>query len=144
MRFLVAMLFFLASPALVFGGQADLYLRAQEAEDISSEEWFAMVAGKTVTYRIDDQLWAHETYDPNTNRVYIALADGECMQGIWTHIDGAFCFAWEDNDFVCFRHARSGEDILIIPMQGGDMAGAIQTVASIDDTGLPCGPELIG
>lgn len=142
MRALVAFLFFLASPVLVYGGQADLLLRAPDATDIPSEEWFAMVAGKTVTYRIDNQFWAHETYDPRTNRVYIALADGSCMEGVWAHIDNAFCFAWEDREFVCFRHARSGDDILIIPVEDGQVTGAIQVVQSIDDTGLPCGPEL--
>ncbi len=143
MRILATIAVLLSMPGLLFASQADLIARAASAEDIPQEEWYAMVAGQTVTYRIDSQIWAQETYDPKTNRVYIALADGKCMEGIWVHIDNAFCFAWEDNRMVCFRHARSDDEILIIPVEDGQIAGAIQVVESIDDSGLPCGPELV-
>lgn len=117
--------------------------RIEAAEDISRLEWLSMVAGKTVTYKISDDFWAREIYDTRSNKVSIAMADGSCMNGTWTHSGVEFCFAWEDNDLVCFRHARSGDDILIIPMHDGVPSGSLQTVHDISDTPLPCGPELV-
>lgn len=144
MRILAFILSLLALPALA---QVDLYIspqRIETADDITREEWYGMVKGKTVVYRIGDMIWAHETYDPRTNKVYIAMADGNCMEGIWTHLGNEFCFAWDDRDFVCFRHARSEGEILIIPMHDGQADGDTQVVKSITNTGLPCGPELLG
>ena len=144
MRIVALFLALLALPALAQVNLAITPDRIESAKDISRDEWYAMVKGRTVTYRIGDLVWAHETYDPRTNKVYIAMADGKCMEGVWTHLDNEFCFAWDDNDFVCFRHARSEGEILIIPMENGQPDGDTQVVKSITDTGLPCGPELLG
>lgn len=111
--------------------------------DIPKEEWVSMVAGRTVVYKIGLDLWAFETYSRDSNFVSIQLANGECMDGTWNHIDGTFCFAWDNREYSCFRHARAGEEILIIPTVDGQPAGTTQTVSDITDAPMPCGPDLV-
>ncbi|MEM8789479.1 MAG: hypothetical protein AAGE76_14560 [Pseudomonadota bacterium] len=112
------------------------------ATDIAPAEWRDLVQGRTVTYRIGDQIWAQEAYDRSTNSVAIRLADGTCMEGTWTHVEGSYCFDWSGGEFSCFRHVRAGEEILIIPVVDGVTAGTIQTVGGVSDLPLSCGPDL--
>ncbi len=125
---------------------ASIAIAANEAEDglvdIGKDEWFSMVSGRTVIYKIGPDLWAYETYSTRSNYVIIQLANGECMEGTWEHIDGTFCFAWDNREYSCFRHARDGDQILIIPTVDGEPSGTIQTVSDITSDPVPCGPEL--
>ncbi|QHQ34991.1 hypothetical protein [Algicella marina] len=124
-----------AGPAMATDSQDGLV-------DIPPEEWFDMVRGRTVVYRIGLSVWAFETYPNTGNYVTIRLADGECMEGRWEHINDTFCFAWENREYSCFRHARNGDKILIIPTVDGEPSGTVQTVSAITDAPVPCGPEL--
>ncbi len=111
--------------------------------DIPKAEWFDMVRGRTVIYKIGPDVWAFETYATTGNYVAIQLADGSCMDGTWEHVDGAFCFAWESREYSCFRHARDGEEILIIPVVDGVQSGTTQLVSGISDAPITCGPDLV-
>ncbi|MEO0913622.1 MAG: hypothetical protein AAFY59_11640 [Pseudomonadota bacterium] len=123
-----------------------LALATNEAEDglvdIGKDEWFAMVSGRTVVYKIGPEYWAYETYSKKSNYVIIQLANGECMEGTWEHVNNTFCFAWDNGEYSCFRHARDGDEILIIPTVDGQPSGTIQTVSEITSDAVPCGPEL--
>ena len=136
--------------AFVLGQAAAAEERAaQEVEpvsvmnDIAPEEWRDMVLGRTVTYRIGHDLWAREAYDIKSNGVAIRLADGTCMEGIWTWDEGAYCFYWSSGEISCFRHVRAGGEILIIPLVDGEPSGTVQTVDGVSDAPLACGPALV-
>ena len=114
--------------------------RVARAVDIPVEEWTAMADGRTLTYRIDGDLWALERYTRGTNRVEIELYDGTCMSGTWEYAAPLYCFHWEGQGTSCFRHARLGEEILIIEASGTDSPPAIQAMTAISDAPLACGP----
>ncbi len=116
--------------------------RLDKARDISLQEWRALAQGRTLTYRISGDLWALERYASSGNRVMIQIADGECMEGVWTHENNQFCFAWDSGELSCFRHVRQGEDIFVVPMQGDQPSGSVQMMTSISDTPLACGPAV--
>ena len=88
--------------------------RIARATDIPVEEWTAMAAGRTLTYRINGDFWALEHYYPGTNHVTLQLYDGSCMQGTWDYAAPLYCFHWDGQGTSCFRHARLGDEILII------------------------------
>lgn len=111
--------------------------------DIALEDWRDMVRGRTVTYSIGGDIWARETYDTGSDTVWIRLADGSCMEGIWTWAAGVYCFDWTSGEFSCFRHVRADDQILVIPvLEDGTGIGTIQTVTQISDVPASCGPEL--
>lgn len=111
--------------------------------DIALDDWRDMVRGRTVTYSIGGDIWARETYDTGSDTVWIRLADGSCMEGIWTWADGVYCFDWTSGEFSCFRHVRADGQILVIPvLEDGTGIGTIQTVTQISDVPASCGPEL--
>ena len=105
---------------------------------IPLEEWDSMVRGRTVTYRIGQEVWAQEVYAPHGNAVWIQLSDGTCMSGTWYHVRDTYCFDWDPALSSCFRHVRRDGEILIIPVVDGEPAGDIQTVAAINDLPLTC------
>lgn len=112
-------------------------------KDIPIDDWREMVRGRTVTYSIGGDVWARETYDTGSDTVWIRLADGTCMDGVWTWNDGVYCYAWSSGEFSCFRHVRSQGSILVIPvLEDGTGLGTIQTVTQISDVPASCGPEL--
>lgn len=111
-------------------------------KDISPDEWQSLVRGRTVTYKIGQSIWAQEAYDPRTNSVSIRLADGTCMDGIWAHADGEYCFAWTSGEYSCFRHLRTADEIVIVPVEDGAPTGVTQTVDKVSDIPLACGPAL--
>ncbi|MEM9228393.1 MAG: hypothetical protein AAGB10_02205 [Pseudomonadota bacterium] len=139
-------IFGISAAAVLLGGLAPIAM-AQDGppdtwDDISVSEWRQMVKGRTVTYRIGGQLWAHEAYDTSGNRVAIRTADGSCMEGTWSYDNGAYCFAWDAAPASCFRHVRQGSEILIVPLIDGVPSGAVQTVEGVSDIPLNCGPDL--
>lgn len=114
-----------------------------DATDISGEDWARMVRGRTVTYAIEGAFWAQEMYNPVGNIVSIRLNDGTCMEGLWTHSEGQFCFAWDNGELSCFRHLEQpAGPILIVPVNNGAQIGTMQTVLGISDIPLVCGPAL--
>ncbi|MEM9430798.1 MAG: hypothetical protein AAGA32_15045 [Pseudomonadota bacterium] len=127
----------LATPARLATGDDNALV------DIPKAEWINLVRGRTVIYNIGPNVWAFESYPMTGPFVSIKLADGTCMDGTWEHVDGAFCFRWENREYSCFRHARDGADILIIPVVDGVQSGTVQTVSAITDAPVGCGSDLI-
>jgi hypothetical protein len=115
----------------------------ERATNIPLEEWEAMASGRTLTYQIDGEFWALEHYYPGTNRVQLQLYDGSCLNGTWDYQEPRYCFHWEGQGTSCFRHARLGEEILIIESRDGGDTPLTQTMTSVTDTPLTCGPEAI-
>jgi hypothetical protein len=112
------------------------------ASNIPVEEWIAMASGRTLTYRINGEFWALEHYYPGTNRVTLQLYDGTCMQGTWDYSEPLYCFHWEGQGTSCFRHARLGDDILIIETQDGADTPMTQSMTAVTDVPLSCGPAV--
>lgn len=129
----------LLATAPVHAGQS-VAEKIAAAVDIPLEEWAALASGRTLTYRIDGQFWALERYEPGTNRVILQFADGECLFGTWDYAEPLYCFHWEGEGTSCFRHARAGDEILVIETFAGQETGAIQTMTEVSDTPLACGP----
>jgi hypothetical protein len=115
----------------------------EEAVDIPLEEWVAMAMGRTLTYRIGGELWAMERYVPGTNEVMLQFRDGTCLTGTWEYSAPHYCFHWDGEGTSCFRHARAGEEILILETVGGIDTGAVQTMTDVSDTPLTCGPAVV-
>ena len=106
--------------------------------DISAEDWSRMAAGRTLTYMIGDAFFALEHYHLTGPGVTIQLADGRCMAGTWQHRDRQYCYVWEGNAPVCFRHIRSGGEILILQLENGVETGDIQVMTGVSDAPLIC------
>jgi hypothetical protein len=113
-----------------------------DAVDIPVEEWREMAMGRTLTYRIDGEFWALEHYYPGTNRVTQQLYDGTCLEGTWDYRAPHYCFHWETEGTACFRHARLGEEILIVETQGGVDTLLLQSMTAVTDLPLACGPAV--
>ncbi|MBP7242244.1 hypothetical protein [Amaricoccus sp.] len=111
--------------------------------DIPVDEWTAMSAGRTLTYTIGGELWALERYEAGSNRVGLQFYDGTCLQGAWEYTNSLYCFHWEGEGTSCFRHARMGEQILILETRDGIETGALQLMSGVSDVPLSCGPEAI-
>ncbi len=111
-----------------------------DAVNIPPEEWEAMAAGRTLTYEINGQFWALEHYYPGTNRVTLQVNDGSCMQGTWDYEAPLYCFHWDGQSPACFRHARLGDQILIIETQDGQDTPMTQMMTEVTDTPLTCEP----
>ena len=116
--------------------------RIAEAEDIPVEEWTAMAMGRTLTYRIGGELWAFEHYHPGTDRVTLQLYDGACMEGRWDYAAPIYCFYWEGEDKACFRHARLGDEIIVIESLDGVDTPMTQSMTAVTDMPLACGPAV--
>ena len=114
--------------------------RIARAEDIPVEEWKAMAMGRTLTYRINGELWAFEHYHPGSNRVTLQLYDGSCLHGTWDYAEPLYCFHWEGQGTSCFRHARLGDEIIVIESLDGVDAPMTQSMTAVTDTPLSCGP----
>lgn len=108
--------------------------------DIPVEEWTAMSAGRTLTYRIDGQFWAMERYHPSTNRLTIQFSDSTCMDGTWEFEAPFYCFNWIGEGRSCFRHVRVGNEILVLETEQGVETGDVQIMSGVSDTPLSCGP----
>ena len=96
-------------------------------------------AGRS-TYRINGDFWALEHYYPGTNHVTLQLYDGSCMEGTWDYSDPLYCFHWDGQGTSCFRHARLGDEILIIEQQNGADTPMTQSMTAVTDVPLTCGP----
>ena len=114
--------------------------RLARAVDIPVEEWRSMAEGRTLTYRINGDLWALEHYTAGTDRVEIELYDGTCMSGTWDYAAPHYCFHWDGQGTSCFRHARLGDEILVIEASGLEEMPMTQTMTAVTDTPLSCGP----
>ena len=114
--------------------------RLARAVDIPVEEWRSMAEGRTLTYRINGDLWALEHYTAGTDRVEIELYDGTCMSGTWDYAAPHYCFHWDGQGTSCFRHARLGDEILVIEASGLEEVPTTQTMTAVTDTPLSCGP----
>ncbi len=110
--------------------------------DIPLEEWSGMAMGRTLSYSIEGELWALEHYFPGSNRVTLQFYDGSCLEGVWEHTPPLYCFHWEAEGTSCFRHARLGEEILILETRDGVETGAVQVMSGVTDTPLACGEPL--
>ncbi len=113
-----------------------------DAVNIPPEEWEAMASGRTLTYKINGQFWALEHYYPGTNRVTLQINDGSCLQGTWDYDAPRYCFHWDGQGTACFRHARLGNETLIIETQDGADTPMIQMMTNVTDTPLVCGPAV--
>lgn len=112
------------------------------ATDIPVEEWRAMAIGRTLTYRIDGELWALEHYFPGGNIVALQLYDGTCMQGTWEYVAPLYCFHWDGQGTSCFRHARRGSEILVIETVDGVDTAMTQEMTGVSDAPVSCGPPV--
>jgi hypothetical protein len=112
------------------------------AVDIPVEEWREMAAGRTLTYRIGEELWAFERYAPAGDGVMLQFYDGTCLEGRWDYAAPLYCFHWEGEGTSCFRHARLGEEVLIIETRDGVETGAVQEMTGVSDLPLTCGPAV--
>lgn len=110
---------------------------------LSEGDWRSMVAGRTVTYAIDGELFAREFYVSNSNRVVISLADGLCLNGQWFMEGPAFCYAWENNAPDCFTHHQTDEGVFIIGVNSTPLDIEIQEVFDIRTAVVQCGAELL-
>ncbi len=117
--------------------------RIARASDIAVEDWRAMAMGRTLTYRINGEFWALEHYFPGTNRVPLQLFDGTCLNGTWDYSKPLYCFHWEEQGTSCFRHARLGEEILIIESHDGEDLPMTQSMTAVTDIPLACGPAVV-
>ena len=101
-----------------------------------------MAMGRTLTYRIDGEFWALEHYYPGTNRVTLQLYDGTCMEGTWDYAAPALLLPLGGATGTdCFRHARLGDEILIIETaEDGADTLMLQTMTAVTDMPLACGP----
>jgi hypothetical protein len=120
--------------------------KVPEGKDIPVEYWIAMATGRTLTYRTPEgAFFAREHYHPGGNRVTLQFADGSCIQGTWDHRPPRYCYHWEVEGSVCFRHVRFGDAALVIQQTeaGGDTS-LIQIMGEVADAPLTCGPPLIG
>ena len=113
------------------------------AVNIPVEDWKAMAMGRTLTYRINGELWALEHYFAGTNRVQLQLFDGSCMNGTWDYTEPQYCFHWDGQGTSCFRHARLGEEILIIEALDGVDTPMTQSMTAVTDAPLTCGPDAV-
>lgn len=110
--------------------------------DIPVEEWRAMAMGRTLTYRIDGDLWALEHYFPGSNIVALQLYDGTCMEGTWDYQAPLYCFHWDGQGTSCFRHTRLGSQILVVETQDGVDTGRTQEMTGVSDAPVTCGPPV--
>ena len=113
--------------------------RIARAANIPVEEWRAMAMGRTLTYRINGELWAFEHYYPGTNRVTLQLYDGSCLHGTWDYAEPLYCFHWEGQGTSCFRHARVDGGILIVETLNGHDTPLTQDMSGVTDLPLTCG-----
>jgi hypothetical protein len=116
--------------------------RIARAVDIPVEEWVTIASGHTLTYEINGEFWALEHYTPGSNQVQLELYDGTCMTGTWDYSDPLYCFHWDGQGTSCFRHARLGEEILIIESRDGQDTPMTQLMTGVTDTPLACGPAV--
>jgi hypothetical protein len=138
-RFVASLAVLLAVAAPAAAGQS-IAEKIARAVDIPPEEWRAMAMGRTLTYRIDGGFWAMEHYTPGSDRVTLQFNDGSCLEGTWDYQPPLYCFHWEGEGTSCFRHARLGDEILIIETLLGQDTGAIQTMTAVSDLPVSCGP----
>lgn len=113
-----------------------------QAVDIPVEEWKAMAMGRTLTYQINDDLWAFEHYFEGTNHVALQLYDGSCMQGTWDYHAPHYCFHWDGQGTSCFRHTRLGSEIIVIETQDGIDTAMTQEMIEVSDAPVSCGPAI--
>lgn len=127
---------------LAAASQPALEGQFEGAEDIPPQEWRRMAAGKTLVYKIGGEFWALETYRPGTNQVTLQLRDGSCMNGTWEYTAPLYCFHWDVQGTACFRHARRGDDILIIEAVPGANPPLVQYMTDVTDLPLACQPAI--
>lgn len=117
-------------------------LRPAGPQDIPVEEWRAMAMGRTLTYRINGELWALEHYFTGTNAVALQLYDGTCMEGTWDYQAPLYCFHWEGQGTFCFRHTRQGSQIIVVETQDGQDTAMTQEMTGVNDAPVSCGPPI--
>jgi hypothetical protein len=128
----------LLATALPAGAQDAAPPDLDGAEDIPVEEWSTMATGRTLVYRINGALWAFEHYHPDSNRVTLQLYDGSCMEGTWDYAAPHYCFHWDVEGTVCFRHARRDGEILIVEARRDDGMPLLQKMTEVTDIPLSC------
>ena len=134
MKSVIALLFgLLALPALA--GEDSL-------QDMTLEEWQDLALGRTLTYRVGGEFYALERYARSGNQVELQFFDGTCVAGHWTHAGNLFCFDYGHPKPHCFRHVRSGNQILVIGFVDGLETGDVQEMSEVTDAPLNCGQNL--
>lgn len=130
-RRLMILLFLLAAPASASDDDFGL-------TDIPVEDWRAMAAGRTLSYSIDGQPFGLEYYAPSGDGVIFQHVDGTCLNGYWTYDAGAYCYFWDGEDPVCFRHAAIGDTVFVIGLDDGVETGEFQIMTGISDVPIIC------
>jgi hypothetical protein len=110
--------------------------------DIPVEEWRAMAMGRTLTYRINGDLWALEHYFAGGNHVALQLYDGTCMTGTWDYVAPHYCFHWDGQGTSCFRHTRLGDEVFVIETLDGQDSAMSQEMTGVSDAPVTCGPAV--
>lgn len=120
--------------------------KVPEGADIPVEQWAAMARGRTLTYRLmDGTLFAREYYIPGGNRLTLTFPDGTCLRGTWDYSPPRYCYHWEREGTVCFRHLRRGDGALVIQLaEDGSDTLSFQLMTEIADAPLACGQPLVG
>lgn len=109
-------------------------------ENIPVAEWIEMAEGRTLTYRINGEIWAREYYEPGTDRVSLQRPNGECMTGTWDYESPHYCFHWDLEGTACFRHVRDGDRIWVIQTEMGVDTPRLQEMTGVSDRPLICAP----
>ncbi len=109
--------------------------------DIPVEEWTAMAAGRTLTYRINGEVWAREYYYPGTNHVSLQRPNGQCMSGTWEYTAPHYCYHWDLEGTACFRHVRGEDTIWVIQTEMGVDTPQVQEMSEVSDVPLICAPQ---
>lgn len=124
------------------GAQPSIGELERKGTDIPLSEWRAMTAGRTVWYRIGEDLWGRERYWTDRDRVTFQFPDGECLEADWFHSPPFYCFdfgdALGDGGLPhCFRHLRMDGTLWALGVIGADP----QKIDRIDGAVLSCGPS---
>jgi hypothetical protein len=82
---------------------------------------------------------------PSYTHCWVSFRDGTCFRGTWDYARPRYCYHWEGEGTVCFRHVRSGSSALVIQQaDDGSNSGFLQLMTEVSDAPLACGPPLIG
>jgi hypothetical protein len=110
-------------------------------ENIPVEDWMEMATGRTLTYRINGEIWAREYYHPGTNHVSLQRPNGQCMNGTWDYTAPHYCFHWDLEGTACFRHVRDEDRIWVIQTELGVDTPQVQEMTDVSDRPLICPPQ---
>lgn len=122
-----------------------LALAQDKIRQIPPDEWEEMTEGRTVYYYIGQEYFGREYYLPGSNAVRFEHVSGQCLEGVWTHLEESFayCYRWP-GDTPCFLHFEEGGQTLIQPVTptGEPTGSSLQRVERIEVAPFTCGPAV--